>query len=119
MKKRILIIAVLSLITIPAVMSAEFNGKVWLKINGHGYLLDDVFGAYLIQEWDANRESISAAFPLPDSWEFHLGQIKKLKYKTVNGDPDYLTVVSEGGKQEKFPSHPPLPGSFDPGNLEG
>jgi hypothetical protein len=41
---------------------------------------------------DANRESISADFPLPDSWELHLGQIKKLKYKTVNGDPDRVKL---------------------------
>jgi hypothetical protein len=58
MKKRILIIAVLSLIAIQAVMGAEFNGKVLLKINGHGYLLDDVFGKYLIQEWDAKVASL-------------------------------------------------------------
>jgi hypothetical protein len=92
MKKGMLIIAVLLSIGVQTGKGAEFNGKVLFRVNGHHYLIDDVVGKYMLQQWDAHRESFREEFPLPESWKFRLGKIKKLRFRTVSSSPDRIKL---------------------------
>ena len=82
------IIIIISILITGICNAEEFNGKVLMRVNGHKYLMDDLLGKTLINEWNKNRGSFRD--------DITLGKIKKLKYKTVPGSPDvvklYLTI---------------------------
>ena len=68
------IIIMISILITGICNAEEFNGKVLMRVNGHKYLMDDLLGKTLINEWNKNRGSFRD--------DITLGKIKKLKYNS-------------------------------------